>query len=182
MSAKVGFDRESNWRLPGEAERLSREVDEGDLSRDEPRRLEPRLESLPREKLRGKSLDSNPDIIAAMPFRPCIFSRFLEDPWSEASDGSSFEASSRLSTCVTNESGSISLEIWSEDLRGGSSVSTVGRSGELGADAMVREMFRRGDDLRGPAELRIALPCDDEATPPTPVPALLADCGVLSRF
>lgn len=46
---------------------------------------------------------------------------------------------------------------------------------------MAREMFRKGDDLRGPAELRLALPRDDEATPPTPVPALLADCGVFSR-
>jgi hypothetical protein len=40
---------------------------------------------------------------------------------------------------------------------------------------MAREMFRKGDDLRGPAELRFDLR-DDEATPPT---TLLADCGVL---
>jgi hypothetical protein len=73
------------------------------------------------------------------------------------------------------------FSLWSDDLRDASSASAACRSGELGADAILvaREMFRKGEDLRGPAELRFDLR-DDEATPPT----LLADCGVLelSRF
>lgn len=53
-------------------ERLGREVVEDDLlSSDEPRRAEALFDSLPRERLLGNNFDSNPDIIAAMPFRPC---------------------------------------------------------------------------------------------------------------
>ena len=171
--------------MPGETDRLNCEVDESDLeSRDVPRRLDPRLESLPREKLRGNSLDSNPDIIAAMPFRLCDLSRcFFDAPGSEESDRSDFEASSTLSTCVAaNGSRVVSLENWSDDLRGRPSVSFVDRSGELGADAIAREMFRKGDDFKGPTELRFGLPRDDEATPPTTMPALLADCGVFNKL
>lgn len=169
--------------MPGETDRLNCEVDESDLeSRDVPRRLDPRLESLPREKLRGNSLDSNPDIIAAIPFRLCDLSRFFEVSGSEESDRSDFEASSALSTCAADESRVVSLENWSDDLRGRPSVLFVDRSGELGADAMARDIFRKGEDFKGPTELRFDLPRDDEETPPTTVPALLADCGVLSRL
>lgn len=84
----------------GDIERPGREVVEGDLeSRDEPRRLELLLDSLPRERLLGNNLDSKPDIIAAMPFRP--WDRLLVAAWSEIVDEPSDFASSPRSTART---------------------------------------------------------------------------------
>jgi hypothetical protein len=62
-------------RLVGEAERLSREAEGGEReSKEELRRCdEPRLDSRPRLKLLGNKRPSNPDIIAAIAFRPGVF-------------------------------------------------------------------------------------------------------------
>ena len=46
---------------------------------------------------------------------------------------------------------------------------------------MTEELIRRGEDTKGSIGLRLPR-LRDKATPPRPVPALLADCGVLSRF
>lgn len=55
-----------------------------------------------------------------------------------------------------------------------SSVPALGRSGELGADAMAEELMRRGDETRGPTGLRLPRPREGTVVPPTP---LLAGCG-----
>lgn len=103
VSAAVGFVVESEGWVEGETERSGREDDEGDLeSRDEPRRLDPRLLSLPRVKLFGNNLDSNPDITAAIALRPCLsrgcMDRFRDAAISGAGDTSDLVASSRPKT------------------------------------------------------------------------------------
>ena len=65
---------------------------------------------------------------------------------------------------------------WSDDLRGRSS-SALHLSGELGADAIVEEVIRNGDDMSGSTGLRLPRPRED-STAPLAVPALLTDCGV----
>lgn len=70
MSLNAGF--EVKKRSVGDIERPGRVGVGGDReSREETRRLELELDSLPRERLLGNKRDSKPDIIAAMPFRPC---------------------------------------------------------------------------------------------------------------
>lgn len=71
MLLNVGFEVGWEIRLEGDMERIGWEVVDDLVSRDEPRRAELVLDSLPRERLLGKNFDSNPDIIAAIPFRPC---------------------------------------------------------------------------------------------------------------
>lgn len=176
---KVGF--EPDWRrwLAGETERPGREEEEGDLeSRDEPRRAELPPDSLPRTKLFGNSLDSNPDIIEAMLRRDC----FLDTAGShEVDDTSDFESSSSPTIHPVDARSSFSRSNWSEDRRGGSSASALGLSGELGADAMAEELMRNGEETRGSTGLRLPR-LEDNVTPPIAKPALLADCGVLSKF
>ena len=69
---------------------------------------------------------------------------------------------------------------WSDDLRGVSSESDLGLSGELGAEAMTEELMRSGEDTRGSTGLRLPR-LRGFLAPRRPVPALLADCGVLKR-
>lgn len=165
--------------MAGETERVGREEEERDReSRDEPRRAELPPDSLPRTKLFGNSLDSNPDIIEAMLRRDC----FLDTAGShEIDDTSDFESSSSPTICPVDARRSFSRSNWSGDRRVGASASVLGLSGELGADAMAEELIRNGEETRGSTGLRVP-PLEDKVTPPIPVPALLADCGVLSKF
>lgn len=80
----------------GDAERLRRAVDGPARESNEEVRLRdegPRLDSRPRDKLRGNKRPSNPDIMAAMAFRPWVF--FFTTVWSDDRvDTSDFASSS----------------------------------------------------------------------------------------
>lgn len=161
-------------------ERPGREVVESDReSSEEPRRDEVLLASLPRDRLLGNNFDSNPDIIAAIPFRPC--DRGLDAASLEVeADASDFTSSSGPTICPVDARRSFSSSICSDDLRGSSSTWVSDLSGELGADAMADELIRNGEETNGSTGLGFPRLEDQEARP-VPLPALLADCGVLSR-
>lgn len=178
MLLNVGFEMDWEDRWEGEMERPGREVVEGESS-DEPRREELPLASLPRDRLLGNNFDSNPDIIAAIPFRPCD-RRLLAASLEIEDDASDFTSSSVPKTCPVDARRAFSSPICSDDLHGSSSTSDFDLSGELGADAMADELIRNGEEANGSTGLRRPS-LEDQGALPVPVPALLADCGVFSR-
>lgn len=150
----VDLEPVSRRWVEGEIERLGREAEERDLeSREEPRRDELRLVSLPRVKLLGNSRDSSPDITAAIALRPCL-SRGCTERFRDArsvADGDTLDFTSSCSpdACPVDARRPVSRVNWSDDLRGRSSAPALGRSGELGAEAMAEDAMRRGDEMSG---------------------------------